>query len=169
MFISNEKRWQRLFAQQIVRQDYDWWRENSEQESLWNTAMLIELEELVFFTSSWKTTGLNCRDRKILMFLYITSTIQRFHWENLPFWVKLQKMQNHVYINEDLHHEFPSTHRIKHEPFFFVMRKIIKHYSIIYPKTQSSKLFALNKNYMKYHWYTVNGLICSCHFEKNSP
>lgn len=44
---------QRLFAQQIVRQDYDWQRENSEKESLWNNAMLIELEDF-FFTSSWK-------------------------------------------------------------------------------------------------------------------
>lgn len=35
----------RLFAQQIVRQDYDWQRENSEKESLWNNAMLIELED----------------------------------------------------------------------------------------------------------------------------
>lgn len=64
MFNSNEKRWQRLFAQQIVRQDYDWQRENSEKWSLWNTAMLIEIEELIFFTAGWKTTGLNCRDRK---------------------------------------------------------------------------------------------------------
>lgn len=31
MFNSNEKRWQRLFAQQIVRQDYDRQRENSEK------------------------------------------------------------------------------------------------------------------------------------------
>lgn len=40
---------QRLFAQQIVRQDYDWQRENSEKESLWNNAMLIELEDFFFY------------------------------------------------------------------------------------------------------------------------
>lgn len=39
---------QRLFAQQIVRQDYDWQRENSEKESLWNNAMLIELEDFFY-------------------------------------------------------------------------------------------------------------------------
>lgn len=145
---------QRLFAQQIVRQDYDWQRENSEKESLWNNAMLIELEDF-FFTSSWKTTGLNCRDRKILV------SVNNFYHTR----ISLRKLAilNEIAKNAKscVHYWRFSSWISKYSlnqtwDYFCVMCKIMKYYSIIYPKTQSSKLFALNKNYMKYHWYTVN-------------
>lgn len=80
MLKSNEKRWQKFFSQQIVRQDYDWKGDNSEEVSLWNIAMLIELG-IFFLPQVVKLLALNVETENTSFLNWLQSSTEISFWK----------------------------------------------------------------------------------------